>query len=257
MSLLPREPLKAKVNDKKMALNTTDRILTVVVTATLTSAAWIIAGGSLMENAGSEGQIASTRPAHSAPSPVPPADGPSDPALANTAAGDAAKALDTVAASQPLGAEGRNLIIPVLNVRSTDLTDTFTDDRRGGRRLHEAIDIMAPEGTSVVAAAPGTVERLFVSQQGGNTIYVRSADRLTIHYYAHLAEYAPGLKEGQRVRRGQRLGSVGSTGNASIDAPHLHYSILRTTADAEWWEPSNAINPYPLLTGDAAASSAA
>lgn len=243
-----------------MALNTTDRILTIVVTATLTSAAWIIAGGSLIENAGSDGQIASTRPADSAPSPVPPSDMGTDPASAGAGAGQqrnggVAESLDTVAASQPVGLEGRNLIIPVLNVRSSDLTDTFTDERSGGRRLHEAIDIMAPEGTTVVAAAPGIVERLFLSQQGGKTIHVRSADRLTIHYYAHLAEYAPGLKEGQRVRRGQRLGSVGSTGNASVDAPHLHYSILRTTADAEWWEPSNAINPFPLLTSNAAAGS--
>ena len=239
-----------------MALNTTDRLLTIVVTATLTSAAWIIAGGSLIENAGSESQIASTRPAASAPSPAPALDTSSGSATYGEAAGlqrsgAVAAPLGTVAASQPMGLEGRNLMIPVLNIRKADLSDTFTDDRAGGRRLHEAIDIMAPEGTTVVAAAPGIIERLFVSKQGGNTIYIRSPDRQTIHHYAHLAEYAPGLKEGQRVRRGQRLGSVGSTGNASTDAPHLHFSILRTTADAEWWEPSNAINPYPLLKGDA------
>ncbi|NTZ41549.1 M23 family metallopeptidase [Altererythrobacter sp. SALINAS58] len=238
-------------------MNTADRILTIVVTATLTSAAWIIAGGSLIENAGSESQLASTRPAASAPSPAPPLDTSSDlPSYGLQRSGAVAAPLGTVAASQPMEMEGRNLMVPVLNIRKADLSDTFTDDRAGGRRLHEAIDIMAPQGTSVVAAAPGTIERLFVSKQGGNTIYVRSPDRLTIHHYAHLAEYAPGLKEGQRVRRGQRLGSVGSTGNASNDAPHLHFSILRTTADAEWWEPSNAINPYPLLMGDAGTGSA-
>ena len=94
-----------------------------------------------------------------------------------------------------------------------------------------------------------TVERLFQSQAGGNTIYVRSNDRRTIHYYAHLDAYAPGLEEGKRVSRGELLGTVGSSGNASPDAPHLHFAILRTTPDAEWWEPATAINPYPLLKG--------
>lgn len=139
-------------------------------------------------------------------------------------------------------------MIPVLNVRPADLSDTYSDSRGGGARLHEAIDIMAPKGTSVVAAASGTVEKLFQSDAGGLTIYVRSNDGRTIHYYAHLDEYAKGLKEGQKVRRGQRIGTVGSSGNASPDAPHLHFAILQTTPDAEWWEPANAVNPYPLLT---------
>ena len=79
---------------------------------------------------------------------------------------------------------------------------------------------------------------------------MRSPDRETIFYYAHLDQYAPGLKEGQKVRRGQRLGTVGTTGNAAPDAPHLHFAIMRTTDDAEWWEPTNAINPYPYLSGE-------
>ena len=132
-------------------------------------------------------------------------------------------------------------------MRAEQLGDTFTDERGGGERLHEALDIMAPRGTRVLAAAPGTVERLFQSQAGGNTIYVRSNDRRTIHYYAHLDAYAPGLEEGDRVSRGEVIGTVGSSGNASEEAPHLHFAILRTTPDAEWWEPATAINPYPLL----------
>lgn len=224
-----------------MALNLTDRILTIVVTATLTSAVWIVAGGSLVQYAGTgdEETQKKARPADAAPSPA---------ATTDEGGEMAAAALDTRQASQPTGAEAQNLLVPVLNVRPADLTDTFSDSRGTGR-LHEAIDIMAPKGTTVIAAAPGTIEKLFRSDAGGLTIYVRSADRETIHYYAHLSEYAPGLKEGQRVRRGQRLGAVGSTGNASEEAPHLHFAILRTTSDAEWWEPANAVNPYPLLRG--------
>ena len=222
-------------------MNIVDRILTIVVTATITSIVWIVAGGSLIENATSESQRKNTRPAEVAPSPEAT---PTGDETAEEAAG-----LDTAMPTSPAQNASNRLLIPVKNIRISDLTDTFSDSRGEGVRLHEAIDIMAPVGTSVVAAAPGTVEKLFRSDAGGNTIYVRSNDGETIHYYAHLDEYAEGLKEGQRVRRGQRLGTVGSSGNASEEAPHLHFAVLQTTADAEWWEPANAVNPYPLLTG--------
>lgn len=227
-----------------------DRLLTIVVTATLTSAVWIVAGGSLMENATGTSQREAARPADAAPSPTPTPATPDDSSETDGDAGEVAVAppLDSSDVSTPTADERAQLLIPVLNVRATDLSDTYRDERAGGERLHEAIDIMAPEGTSVIAAASGEVEKLFSSDAGGMTIYVRSGDRQTIHYYAHLSEYAPGLKEGMRVRRGQRLGTVGSTGNADPEAPHLHFAILRTTEDAEWWEPANAVNPYPLLT---------
>ncbi|NVD43679.1 M23 family metallopeptidase [Altererythrobacter sp. HHU K3-1] len=228
-------------------MNLADRLLTIAATATITSAVWIVAGGSLIENATSESQRGSTRPSEAAPSPV-----ANETVVLDEETGatrTVAGSLDSDTPDRPSEMDVREIMIPVLNVRRSDLTDTYEQSREGGTRLHEAIDIMAPEGTTVVAAAPGTIEKIFVSERGGNTIYVRSKDRKTIYYYAHLAEYAKGLKEGQRVRRGQRLGSVGSTGNAEKDAPHLHFQILRTTAGSEWWEPAPAINPYPVLTG--------
>jgi peptidoglycan LD-endopeptidase LytH len=220
-----------------MGLKLLERVLTVLVTVTLTSAFWIVFGGTLMERAGGVSQVGKTHPAEAAPSPVPTA---SDGTVA-------APSLDTADHTTPPAGNLNSLMIPVLGVRPNELTDTFTDERGGGERLHSALDIMAPEGTTVVATAPGTVERLFFSDAGGKTIYVRSVDGRTIYYYAHLKDYAQGLKEGQKIRRGQRLGSVGSTGNASAEAPHLHFAIMRTTPDAEWWEPATAINPYPLL----------
>ncbi|GMM93833.1 M23 family metallopeptidase [Qipengyuania sp. MTN3-11] len=229
-----------------------DRILTIVVTATLTSAVWIVAGGSLIENATSDSQRQTTRPAEAAPSPTPTATPTTDGSEETPIAGSAqvSRPLNTQFAQPVADRKALNLLVPVLNVRPTDLSDTYSDSRGGGTRLHEAIDIMAPKGTTVVAAAPGEIERLFRSKAGGNTIYVRSEDGRTIHYYAHLDEYAEGLREGQRIRRGQRLGEVGSSGNASEDAPHLHFAILQTTPDAEWWEPANPVNPYPLLAGE-------
>ena len=144
-------------------------------------------------------------------------------------------------------AAGAPLAIPVQGVRPDQLVDTFTQARQGGARHHDAIDIMAVAGTPILAAAPGTIERLFTSRAGGLTIYVRSPDRRTVTYYAHLRNYAPGLAEGQRVRVGQRLGTVGSTGNASPDGPHLHFAVSRM-APGDRWYGGRAINPYPLLT---------
>ena len=196
-----------------------DRLQTILATATLTSAAWILVGTIVLgeEERGPSGEAA--EPARSTPRPAP--------------------------TSEDSAAPGERLAIPVAGVSADQLTDSFADTR-GGRR-HEAIDIMAPAGTPVLAAGPGTVEKLFLSDAGGNTIYVRSGDRRTIHYYAHLQAYAQGLAEGQTVRRGQQLGTVGSTGNADVAAPHLHFAVLRTDPAANWWEDAAAIDPYRLM----------
>jgi murein DD-endopeptidase MepM/ murein hydrolase activator NlpD len=152
----------------------------------------------------------------------------------------------TSRAALVLGPSG--LAIPVAGVKAEALTDTYTQARAGGRP-HDAIDIMAPHGTPVVAAAPGTLEKLFFSNGGGGiTAYVRSTDGLWTYYYAHLQEYAPGLHEGQIMRRGDPIGLVGSTGNASPDGPHLHFAIHRMAPGEKWYQ-GVAINPYPLLAG--------
>ncbi len=198
-----------------------ERLSTIAVTATLTSAAWILFGSVWLD-----------RPA------------PQAPPLAATGAGSG----ERVATAAVVRSQTAGLVIPVAGVKAGQLTDTFSD-ARGGSRLHEALDIMAPRGTPVIAAAAGTVEKLFRSDAGGNTIYVRSPDRTTIHYYSHLDRYADGLREGQSVTQGQVLGAVGATGDASPDAPHLHFEILRTTPKAKWYEPAISIDPYPILTG--------
>lgn len=141
------------------------------------------------------------------------------------------------------------LAIPVVGVKKGDLVDTFTQARAGGARLHDAIDIMAPVGRPVVSAAPGRVEKLYDSKNGGGiSAYVRSDDERWIYYYAHLSAYAPGLREGQRVRRGSPIGYVGFTGNANPAGPHLHFAINRMQPGEKWYQ-GTAINPYPLLVG--------
>jgi peptidoglycan LD-endopeptidase LytH len=140
------------------------------------------------------------------------------------------------------------LAIPVVGVKADQLTDTFTQARANGRR-HDAIDIMAAEGTPVIAAADGTVEKLFFSQGGGGiTIYERSPDQKWMYYYAHLQSYAPGLVEGQQVKRGQVIARVDHTGDANAAAPHLHFAINAMAPGERWWN-GTPINPYPLLAG--------
>lgn len=244
---------------KRKAMGTVDRIVTILVTATITSMVWIVAGGSLIEMSSADSQKDKARPGASASEAARPltqetvaADG-REAGASQASTADRARNVasnDRATATRPQMRQLSQMVIPVLNVRPDELSDSFLAERDGGERFHEAIDIMAPKGTSVIAAAPGTIERIYQSETGGNSLYVRSPDRETIFYYAHLDQYAPGLKEGQKVRRGQRLGTVGTTGNAAPDAPHLHFAIMRTTQDAEWWEPTNAINPYPYLAGE-------
>jgi murein DD-endopeptidase MepM/ murein hydrolase activator NlpD len=199
-------------------LGLVDRLQTIAATATVTSAIWIVAGTIYLDR----------DEASPAASPV---------AVAVAESAEAER--DAPVAPREM------LSIPVPGVTEGDLTDTFTEAR--GDRRHEAIDIAAPAGTPVVAAAAGTVEKLFRSDDGGNTVYVRSPDRRTMYYYAHLQDYAPGLEEGATVRRGEPLGTVGSTGNADPAAPHLHFAVMRIAPGASWYESAAAINPFPLL----------
>ena len=138
-----------------------------------------------------------------------------------------------------------NLIIPVAGVKPEQLIDTF-DDARSEGRVHDAIDIMAPAETPVLAAANGKIVKLFQSEKGGTTIYQLNEKQDLIFYYAHLSRYADGLAEGDLVRQGQVIAYVGDTGNAGPGNYHLHFSIAAVSDPKRYWEGTN-INPYPLL----------
>ena len=153
--------------------------------------------------------------------------------------------LDQLDAPTPSAVDG--LMIPVVGVQPADLTDTFTDARSQGR-VHDAIDIMAARGTPVVATNDGRVVKLFTSERGGLTVYQFDPQDEVVYYYAHLDSYAPGLAEGQVLRRGDPIGVVGSTGNASADAPHLHFEIEVLGPEKQWWH-ATSINPYGRFSG--------
>ena len=140
------------------------------------------------------------------------------------------------------------LLVPVAGVRRQDIRDSWGDPRDNGLRAHHGTDLMAAANTPVVAAAAGTVEKLFVSAAGGTTAYVRSPAQTWTFYYAHLAGYAPGLHEGQVVRAGDPIGYVGDTGNAGAGNYHLHFGLTRTTPGQHWYQGTD-VDPYPYLAG--------
>lgn len=163
---------------------------------------------------------------------------PQAPALTALGAATVTPILD-VAAPGP-----RPLIVPVRGIDPASVRDMFNEVR--GNRRHEAIDILAPRGTPVIATDDGVIKKLFTSVPGGLTVYQFDPDERYCYYYAHLDAYAPGLHEGQRLQRGEVLGYAGTSGNAPKDTPHLHFAVIRLDADRRWWK-GTYVNPYPLL----------
>jgi murein DD-endopeptidase MepM/ murein hydrolase activator NlpD len=133
---------------------------------------------------------------------------------------------------------------PIRGLDLASLRDTFEEVHDGHR--HEAIDIMEPKGTPVRAVVSGTVRKLFLSKPGGNTIYQFDEMEVYCYYYAHLDGYVQGLHEGMRVKSGDVIGFVGSTGNADARTPHLHLAITDLGPEKLWWK-GKPVDPYPFL----------
>jgi uncharacterized membrane protein len=140
----------------------------------------------------------------------------------------------------------REIAMPLDGVDPAKLRSNFDERRGGGTRRHEALDIMAARRTPVKAAVEGRLLKLFTSAAGGLMVYAADSSERFICMYAHLDGYAPGLREGAHLARGQVIGYVGSTGNASANSPHLHFAIARS-ADVKRWSKGNPIDPLTVL----------
>ena len=119
------------------------------------------------------------------------------------------------------------------------------DSRFGAGReghIHQGQDVSADEGTPLVAPRAGTISHV-AYQAGGAGYYVVEADADGQHWYAlmHMQKGSIVVTEGQQVRVGERLGSVGSTGSSS--GPHLHFEEWV----GPWQEGGEAVDPLPLL----------
>jgi murein DD-endopeptidase MepM/ murein hydrolase activator NlpD len=157
----------------------------------------------------------------------------------------AGEATPIMKAAPPEALTHRKFEIPVEGVKPDQLVRSY-DDRRSGVRPHEAIDILAPRNTPVKAIDDGTIARLFESKAGGTTIYQFDPTEQFCYYYAHLERYADGLREGDKVKRGQVIGYVGTSGNAPKGTPHLHFAVFKLTSAKRWWE-GTPIDPYDIL----------
>lgn len=175
-----------------------------------------------------------------------------DPTAAPIALGARPDALPTSGVTAPpvvpsdiAALQAQGMIVPVAGVQAKNLIDSF-DDMRGGTRHHNALDIMAQRNTPVLAATSGKIVKMHNSAAGGLSIYESDQTSRFVLMYGHLDSYRPGLKEGAAVKRGEILGFVGSTGNASTLAPHLHFQITRNDNMKEWWK-GTPLNPFPVL----------
>ncbi|NIR44238.1 MAG: peptidoglycan DD-metalloendopeptidase family protein [Gemmatimonadetes bacterium] len=136
-----------------------------------------------------------------------------------------------------------SLHFPVYGRDATAIGSRYGDGRDGGRRRHEGLDIFAPRGTPVIAAAAGVVRSTRDNRLGGNVVWLRDEFGQT-HYYAHLDTQL--VRRGQRVTVGDTLGLVGNSGNARSTPPHLHFGLYRRGS----YDPYPALEPLPTTTED-------
>lgn len=178
-----------------------------------------------------------SRPGDKAAESAPPSSPPAAPPAATVPTAEMTAAVAVL--------RDRKLDLPVQGASRGELRESF-NDQRDGSRAHEAIDMLAPRNTPILAVEDGKIVKLFNSKAGGITIYQFDPSSRFVYYYAHLEKYANGLAEGNSVQRGQVLGYVGTSGNAPKDTPHLHFAIFQLTEKKEWWK-GTPLDPYLIL----------
>jgi murein DD-endopeptidase MepM/ murein hydrolase activator NlpD len=164
--------------------------------------------------------------------------------LAGGACGRSASTVPSPRLSDADYLKALSLMVPVAGTHPDRVPNTYAAGR--GNRMHEAVDIMAPKGTPVLASVDGEILRVSRNTLGGNTIYATDRGRRFVYYYAHLDRYAPRTRIGARVRKGDIIGYVGTTGNAPDNAPHLHFQVMRMIDARQWWK-GPPVNPHGLF----------
>jgi murein DD-endopeptidase MepM/ murein hydrolase activator NlpD len=129
----------------------------------------------------------------------------------------------------------KSLTFPVAGMKS-NIGSYWGARRDGGKRKHQGIDIFARRGTAVVAICDGVITLKDHTPIGGKTLWLDSEDHSWTAYYAHLDKQY--VKEGQFVRKGQVIGTVGNTGNARTTPSHLHFGIYTNRGP---------VNPLPYV----------
>jgi murein DD-endopeptidase MepM/ murein hydrolase activator NlpD len=118
---------------------------------------------------------------------------------------------------------GPMLGFPIEATAKPKVGSFWGDARDAGVRKHEGIDIFAKKGSKILAVADGVIWNVNETPIGGKIISLRPADQSFSVYYAHLDTQL--VEDGQRVKKGDVIGTVGNTGNAKFTASHLHFGI--------------------------------
>lgn len=135
----------------------------------------------------------------------------------------------------PVSVVSKSLAFPVAGKKS-NIGSFWGAVRDGGKRKHEGIDIFASKGTPVVAISDGVIISKGTFPRGGKILWLKASGHPWSAYYAHLDKWL--VKEGQYVKKGQVIGTVGNTGNARYTPSHLHFGI---------YTERGAVNPLPYV----------
>lgn len=143
-----------------------------------------------------------------------------------------------------------NGVFPLAKGTYTPFSNSYAEARSwsaegDGLRAHEGVDLLAAKGTAVYSAMAGTIVKAGWNEYGGWRVTIR-VDETTEFYYAHLSKYAASIKEGVKVRAGQLIGYVGSSGYGPEGTEgkfvaHLHFGIYKRTPAY------HTIDPYLYL----------
>lgn len=144
---------------------------------------------------------------------------------------------------------GRN---PVQDASRRDWNQkSFWYEPWGASGVHKGIDIFAPSGRPVIAPVYGTVVFRGHLRLGGNVVAVLGP-KWRIHYFAHLR--SSNVRPLEFVSAGDKLGAVGTSGNAAGKAPHLHYAILqviprvwKVTQQTQGWKRMFFVDPGEVI----------
>jgi peptidoglycan LD-endopeptidase LytH len=143
-------------------------------------------------------------------------------------------------AAWPYRKRPSELTVPVEGLRREGIRSQWQALRSGGRR-HQGVDLFSARGTPVISATRGRVWKVGTDRLGGRVVTVLG-EGAAFYYYAHLDDWAQGLTAGAPIEAGQKLGTVGNTGNAATTPPHLHFGVYRIG-----WLAVSAVDPAPLL----------
>jgi murein DD-endopeptidase MepM/ murein hydrolase activator NlpD len=114
-----------------------------------------------------------------------------------------------------------SILFPLEEKSLSDVVSGYGENRSQGKRKHEGIDIPSSKGTAVIAVSDGVIIKVADKGNAGKQVWLKGGT--FTYFYAHLDGWH--VKKGQKVKKGDKIATVGNSGNASKTLPHLHFGI--------------------------------